>query len=196
MNKRLNSSEVLSDLPASTVFDISMAASRILSRVTFHLVSASNIIEGITIQDVSTGGYMRKITVVLIVAGLLSLTSVEPVAAGGWGGGHHGRGGVVNPLWPIAAALTIPAAIIGTVVAATVPQTYGYAPQTPETYYAPGAYYAPRAYVAPMRYYAPRVYVAPTRYYASRAYAAPMRYYAPRAYAAPTPYYAPRGYYP
>ena len=41
MNKWLNSSEVLSVLPVSTVFNISMAASRILSRVNFHLVSAS-----------------------------------------------------------------------------------------------------------------------------------------------------------
>ncbi len=141
---------------------------------------------------------MRKIIVALIVAGLLSLTSVGPVAAGEWGGDHHGRSGEYNPLWPIAAALTIPAAIIGTVVnlAATVPQTYGYAPQAPETYYTPGAYYAPRAYIAPTRYYAPRVYVAPARYYAPRAYVAPVRYYSPRVYAAPTRYYAPRGYYP
>src|SRR5512139_1504877 len=114
---------------------------------------------------------MRKIVITLIVASLLSSTSVAPVFAGGWGGGHHGRGGEFNPLWPIAAVLAIPAAVIGTVLAATVPPTYGYAaPQAPETYYAPGAYYAPRAYVAP-------------RYYARRAYAAPR-------------YYAPRGYYP
>ncbi len=49
MNKRLNSSEVLSALPVSTVLDISVAASRMLSRVTFLLVSTSKIIEGITI---------------------------------------------------------------------------------------------------------------------------------------------------
>ena len=130
---------------------------------------------------------MRKIVVALIVATLLSLTSVAPVSAGGWGGGYHGRGGEFNPLWPIAAALTIPAAIIGTVVnlAATVPTTYGYAvPQAPETYYAPGAYYAPRAYAAPRGYYAPR------------AYAAPRGNFAPRAYAAPRGNFAPRGYYP
>ncbi len=142
---------------------------------------------------------MRKIVITLIVASLLFLTSVAPVFAGGWGGGYHGRGCGFNPLWPITAALAIPAAIIGTVVnlAATVPVNYGYAaPQAPETYYASGAYYAPRAYAAPTRYYAPRVYAAPTGYYAPRAYAAPIRYYAPRAYAAPTRYYAPRGYYP
>lgn len=130
---------------------------------------------------------MRKIVVTLVIASLLSLTFVAPVSAGGWGGGYHGRGGGCNPLWPIAAALAIPAAVIGTVanLAATVPATYGYAaPQPPETYYAPGAYYAPRVYVVP-RYYAPRVYVAP-------------RYYVPRAYVAPTGYYAPspRVYYP
>jgi|GEM_PF-2253104 len=142
---------------------------------------------------------MRKIVVTLIVACLLSLTSIAPVFAGGWGGGRHGRGGGFNPLWPITAALTIPAAVIGTVVnlAATVPATYGYAaPQAPETYYAPGPYYAPRAYAAPTGYYAPRAYAAPTRYYAPRAYAAQPRYYAPRAYAAPTGYFAPRAYYP
>ncbi len=115
---------------------------------------------------------MRKIVVILIVASLLSLTSVAPVFAGGWGGGYHGRGSGFNPLWPITAALGIPGAIIGTVVnlAATGPATYGYAPQVPETYYAPGAYYAPRAYVSPTRYYAPRAYAASTRYYAPRGY--------------------------
>jgi len=116
---------------------------------------------------------MRKIVVTLIVASLLSLTSVAPVLAGGWGGGYYGRGGACNPLWPITAALTIPAAIIGTVVnlAATVPPTYGYAvPQVPVTYYAPGSYYAPRVYPAPMRYYASRVYAAPARYYRPRGY--------------------------
>jgi hypothetical protein len=140
------------------------------------------------------GGFMRKIVVTLIVASLLSLTSVAPVFAGGWGGGYHGRG-----LWPITAALGIPGAIIGTVVnlAATVPATYGYAaPQAPETYYTPGTYYAPRVYAAPTRYYTPRAYAGPTRYYAPRAYAGPTRYYAPRAYAAPPRNFARRGYYP
>ena len=98
---------------------------------------------------------MRKIVVTLIIASLLSLTSVAPVFAFGW---------------------AIPAAIIGTIVnlAATVPSvplTYGYAaPQAPEIYYAPGAYYAPRAYAAPRGYYAPRAYAAPRGYYASRRY--------------------------
>jgi len=140
---------------------------------------------------------MRKIVVTLIAVSFLSLPSVAPVFAGGWGGGYHGRGCGFNPLWPITAALAIPAAIVGTVVnlAATVPAPYGYAPpQAPETYYAPGPYYAPRAYVAPAGYYAPRAYVAPAGYYAPRAYAAPAGYYAPRAYAAPAGYYAPRAY--
>ena len=98
---------------------------------------------------------MRKIVVTLIIASLLSLTSVAPVFAFGW---------------------AIPAAIIGTIVnlAATVPSvplTYGYAaPQAPEIYYAPGAYYAPRSYVAATRYYASRVYAAPARYYRPRGY--------------------------
>ncbi len=146
---------------------------------------------------------MKKIVVTLIVASLLSLTCVAPVFAGGWRGGYYGRGHGFNPLWPITAALSVPAAIIGTVVnlAATVPATYGYAAQqAPETYYAPGAYaaptgyYAPRAYAAPTGYYAPRTYAAPTGYYAPRTYAAPTGYYAPRTYAAPTGYYAPRAY--
>ncbi len=76
---------------------------------------------------------MRKIVVTLIVASLLSLTSVAPVFAGGWGGGYHGRGCGFNPLWPITTTLAIPAAVIGTVVnlAATVPATYGYAQLPP-----------------------------------------------------------------
>ena len=140
---------------------------------------------------------MKKIVITLIVASLLSSTYVAPVFAGGWGGGHHGRGGEFNPLWPIAAVLAIPAAVIGTVLAATVPPTYGYAaPQAPEPYYAPGAYYAPRAYPAPTGYYAPRAYPAPTGYYAPRAYPAPTGYYAPRSYAAPTGNFARGGYYP
>jgi len=81
---------------------------------------------------------MRKIVVTLIVASLLSLTSVAPVFAFGW---------------------AIPAAIIGTVInlAAKVPATYGYAaPQAPQTYYAPRAYYAPRVYAARTGNFAPR----------------------------------------
>ncbi|MGO9611606.1 MAG: hypothetical protein ACLPX5_01015 [Dissulfurispiraceae bacterium] len=148
---------------------------------------------------------MRKIVVTLIVASLLYLTSVAPVFAGGWGGWYLGRGGGFTPLWPITAALSIPAAIIGTVVnlAATVPAPYDYAaPQAPEAYYVPrayappSAYYAPRAYAPPSAYYAPRAYGPPSAYYAPRAYAAPSRYYAPRTYAPPSAYYAPRGYYP
>jgi len=105
---------------------------------------------------------MRKIVATLIVASLLSLTSVAPVYAGGWGGAYYGRGGGCNPLWPITAALAIPAAIIGTVVnlAATVPPTYGYA--------APARYYAPRVYVRPA-YYAPRAYIT-HGYYTPRGY--------------------------
>ncbi len=137
---------------------------------------------------------MRRIIVTLIIASLLSLTSAAPVFAGGWGGGYYersnryyGRGHGFNPLWPITAALSIPAAIIGTVanLAATVPPAYGYAePQAPETYYAPGACYMLRTYPRPMAYYSPKVYVAP------------MGYYAPRAYTVPPGYFAPRGHYP
>ena len=55
INKWLHSSEVLSALPVSTVFDISMAASRILSRVTFHLVSGTICVKGITIVKQMVG---------------------------------------------------------------------------------------------------------------------------------------------
>ena len=105
------------------------------------------------------GRCMRKMISTLIIASLVSATSVAPAYADGWRG-HHG--GVFNPLWPVAVALSIPAAIIGTVANAVtpVPVGYGYAaPPAPvaysgyPTYYAPGAYYAPRVYVAPRGYY-------------------------------------------
>jgi hypothetical protein len=98
---------------------------------------------------------MKKVLSALIIACLVSATSAAPAFADGWRG-HHVS--VFNPLWPIAAALTIPAAIIGTVASAVapVPVGYGYdAPPAPEIYSGYPTYYAPRAY------YAPRVYVAP-----------------------------------
>ena len=115
---------------------------------------------------------MRKIVVTLIVASLLSATSAAPVFANGWGGYYHGRGGGFNPFWPIAAALAIPAAVVGTVAQLAVPQPGGYvydAPPVPvyagpATYYAPQPYYAPRVYAAPRGYNAPRAYY-PDRYY-------------------------------
>jgi len=107
---------------------------------------------------------MRKITVTLLIASLLSASSVAPSFAGGY---YYGGGYGCNPLWPVAAALTT-AAIIGSVVNASAPAQggYGYAappPRTvvysrPATYYVPGTYYAPRAYVGPRGYSAPRAY--------------------------------------
>jgi len=71
--------------------------------------------------------------VTLVVATFLSAIASAPAFANGWGGHYHGRGGGFDPLWPItwpsAAALTIPADIVGTVayIAAPEPLGYGYA---------------------------------------------------------------------
>ena len=121
---------------------------------------------------------MRKIMVALIVTALLSAVAVAPAFANGWDRPYCGRV-VVDPLlWPITAALALPAAIVGTVANAVVPHpvTYEY-PATPvyagPAYYAPEPYYAPRVYVAPRAYYYPRGYYAPRGYYHVRTY----RYY-------------------
>jgi hypothetical protein len=106
---------------------------------------------------------MRKIVVTLIVASLLSATTAAPVFAHGWDGYPHVRGGIFNPLWPVAAALAIPAAIVGTVANIAVPEPV-YAPPPAPVYSGPATYYAPRVYVAPRGYYAPRAYY-PVRYY-------------------------------
>jgi len=104
---------------------------------------------------------MKKTITTLVIACLFSATSVAPVFADGWRGRHVD---VFNPLWPVAAALSIPAAIIGTVAHAVIPVPvgYGYAePPAPAVssgypaYYAPAPYYAPRVYVAPRGYYYP-----------------------------------------
>jgi hypothetical protein len=106
---------------------------------------------------------MRKIIATLIIASLFSATSAAPVFADGWRGHYNGGVGVFNPFWPVDVALSIPAAIIGTVANAVVPAQVGYgyaAPPAPvvysgpATYYAPGPYYAPRVvYAAPRGYY-------------------------------------------
>jgi hypothetical protein len=125
---------------------------------------------------------MRKIVVTLIVATLLSATTAAPVFANEWGGHYHGRGGGVDPFWPITwpitAALAIPAAIIGTVAHIAVPEPvgYGYAAPPAPAYSGPATYYAPEPYYEPRVYYQPRVYVAPRGYYSPRAYY-PARYY-------------------
>jgi hypothetical protein len=116
------------------------------------------------------GGFMRKIVVTLIVASLLSATSVAPVFADGWGGYYHGRGGVFNPFWPITAALAIPAAIVGSVASLAVPPPVGYGYAAPPVAVAPPVYPRPVTYYAPGPYYGPRVYVAPRAYYPVRGY--------------------------
>lgn len=114
---------------------------------------------------------MRKITTTLAIACLLSATSVAPVSAHGWRGQSVN---LFNPLWPVAAALSIPAAIIGTVANAVVPVPveYGYTgPPAPVGYGyavspAPVVYSGPATYYVPRQYYAPRVvYAAPRGYY-------------------------------
>jgi hypothetical protein len=107
---------------------------------------------------------MKKIVVTLIIGSLLTAATAAPVFANGWDGYPNVRGGILNPLWPVAVALSIPAAIVGTVanVAVPVPVGYGYAPQP--------QYVAPQVYPEHESYYAPRVYVAPRGYYAPRAY--------------------------
>lgn len=113
---------------------------------------------------------MKRMLVTLIIGSLLLATTAAPVFANGWDGNHHLRGGIFNPLWPVAVALSIPAAIVGTVANLTVPVpgVYGYAaaPEdvAPRVYSAPPVYYAPRVYVEPRGYYAPRAYYHP-RYY-------------------------------
>lgn len=116
---------------------------------------------------------MKKFVIALIIGSLLSATVATSVFAGGRDGFPHIRGGIFNPLWPVAVALAIPAAVVGTVASLSVPEPvrYGYAPDpvvvAPPVYVAPPAYYAPRVYVAPRGYYAPRAYY-PERHY--RAY--------------------------
>ncbi len=122
---------------------------------------------------------MRKIIIALVMTALASTTAAAPAFAHGWDRPYYG-GVVVDPLlWPITAALTLPAAIVGTVANAVVPHpvTYGY-PAVPvyagPAAYAPAPYYAPRVYVAPRGYYYPGgYYYAPRGYYHVRAY----RYY-------------------
>ena len=124
---------------------------------------------------------MRKIVVTLIVVSLLSATASAPAFANGWEGPYYERGLPGGPLWPIVAALSIPAAVIDTVVHIALPFPgvgYSATPVTagPAVYAGPAAYYAPERYYAPRAYYAPRVYVAPRGYYSPRAYY-PARYY-------------------
>lgn len=113
---------------------------------------------------------MKKLVVTLIIGSLLTAATAAPVFANGWDGHHHLRGGIFNPLWPVAVALSIPAAIVGTAasLAVPVPVGYGYAapPVTVSPYVYSGypSYYAPRVYVAPRGYYAPRAYY-PARHY-------------------------------
>jgi hypothetical protein len=117
---------------------------------------------------------MRKILATLIMAGLLIATSVAPARA------EENYGiSVFNPLWPVATALSIPAAVIASIVnpGATVPVIL---PTVPAP--APVVYSGPATYYVPGPYYAPRVYGGPTVYVGSRGYYAPRVYYPYRGY--------------
>jgi hypothetical protein len=108
---------------------------------------------------------MRKIIVTLVVATLLSATASVPAFADGWGEHRYDGGLPGGILWPVVAALSIPAAVIDTVTHAAFPIPVGYSyPATagPTVYAGPAAYYAPS--------YEPRVYVEPRGYYAPRGY--------------------------
>lgn len=107
---------------------------------------------------------MRKIVVTFIVASLLSATSAAPVFAHEWNGYYHGSGVVFNPLWPITAALSIPAAIVGTIANSVVAGPGGY------VYAVPPAPVRQVVYSRSVAYYAPRLYAAPRGYYSQGAY--------------------------
>ena len=107
---------------------------------------------------------MRRIVITLIIGSLLSAAIATPVLANGRDGYPHLRGGIFNPLWPVAVALAIPAAIVGTVASLSVPEPVGYG------YTAHPVAVAPTVRAAYPTYYAPRVYAEPRGYYAPRAY--------------------------
>jgi hypothetical protein len=131
----------------------------------------------------SKGGYMKRIIVTLAMTALVSTTLSAPAFADGWGRHYsHGPSAAEVLLWPIAAAITLPAAIIGSVAQATLPPpvVVGGPPQYD---YGPAAYAGPRAYYAPAPCPPPRAY---------REY---RGYYAPRGYYEPRGYYGGRGHY-
>ena len=100
---------------------------------------------------------MRKIVITLIFSTLLSATAAAPAFANGWGRPYYERGLPGGPLWPIVAALSIPAAVIDTVAHVAFPfPGVGY-PATPVTA-GPAVYAGPAAYYAPRGYYRERGY--------------------------------------
>lgn len=103
---------------------------------------------------------MKKIVITITVAALLSATSALPAFADGWGP-HHEEISILNPLWPVAVALSIPAAIVGSVARITSPPPVAYDYAVPP---------APIVYERPVIVERPRVYVAPRAYYPGRGY--------------------------
>ena len=92
---------------------------------------------------------MKRIVATLAAAALITASLAAPAFADGGGRRSHGPGVADALLWPITAALTIPAAIVGTVAQATIPHPVVYESPAP-------AYAGPAAYAGPKAYYAPR----------------------------------------
>ena len=92
---------------------------------------------------------MKRIVATLAAAALITVSVAAPAFADGWGRHSHGTNVADVLLWPITAALTIPAAIVGTVAQATLPHPVVYEAPVP-------AYQDPVAYAGPKAYYAPR----------------------------------------
>jgi len=124
---------------------------------------------------------MRKTVLTIAALALLSTTISVPAFADGWGRHYHEMSVGDALLWPITAALTLPAAVVETVAHATIPPVlFDSAPTA--VVESPAAYAGPRAYYAPEPYYAPRVYVAPRAYYGPRGYYVSRGYYPGRGY--------------
>jgi len=115
---------------------------------------------------------MKKIISALVIAGLLAATSAAPASADE----NYGIS-VFNPLWPVATALSIPAAIVASVVdpGARVPVVLPTVPVPAPVVYAPPVVYS-APYYAPAPYYGASFYVGP-RYYGPRGYYRGYRVY-------------------
>lgn len=120
---------------------------------------------------------MKKFVITIIAAALLSASTAVPALADRWEGHYHDGGLPGGPLWPIVAALSIPAAVIDTATRIAFPfpgigypatqVTTGTGSYTGPADFTPTAYAGPAEY-EPAPYYAPRAYVAPRGYHESR----------------------------
>jgi hypothetical protein len=103
---------------------------------------------------------MKRILTTLAAAALITASAAAPAFADGGGRHSHGANVADALLWPITAALTLPAAIIGTVAQSTLPHQVVYEnsafDEGPAAYAGPRAYYAPRDCVERREHYQPR----------------------------------------